>query len=90
MSDERVPKLVGELNRILEHMDVLQSVDLSAFQSDAANLPGMPLRSDDSTPTLLQRAREEFAPAMRVGFFLVPKLESHGNAGASADEESDS
>lgn len=90
MSDERVPTLVGELNRILGHMDVLQAVDLSKFESNAANAPGMPLRPDNSTPTQLQRAREEFAPAMRDGFFLVPKLESHGSAGGSADEESES
>ena len=85
MSDDRVPTLVSELNRILGHMDVLQAVDLSAFESTAATAPGMPLRPDDSLPTQLQRAREDFAPAMRDGFFLVPKLESHGSAGGSAD-----
>ncbi|MEO7999509.1 MAG: Asp-tRNA(Asn)/Glu-tRNA(Gln) amidotransferase subunit GatC [Gemmatimonadaceae bacterium] len=87
MSDERVPTLVGELNRILAHMDVLQAVDLSHFESNAANAPGMPLRPDDSLPTALQRAREDFAPSMRDGFFLVPKLETHGSAGSSADSD---
>lgn len=87
MSDERVPTLVGELNRILGHMDVLQAVDLSRFESNAASAPGMPLRPDDSVSTKLERSREDFAPSMRDGFFLVPKLESHGSAGGSADAD---
>ncbi|MEP6835751.1 MAG: Asp-tRNA(Asn)/Glu-tRNA(Gln) amidotransferase subunit GatC, partial [Gemmatimonas sp.] len=82
MTDERVPQLVFELNRILGHMDVLQAVDLSKSESHSAKSTGMPLRSDDSTPTPLQRAREDFAPSMRDGFFLVPKLETHGTAGS--------
>lgn len=89
MSDERVPTLVGELNRILGHMDVLQAVDLSKYQSTSGNAPGMPLRPDNSLPTALERAREDFAPSMRDGFFLVPKLESHGSAGGSADADGD-
>lgn len=89
MSDERVPQLVNELNRILEHMDVLQAVDLSQNESNGASIAGMPLRADDSAPTKLERAREEFAPSMRDGFFLVPKLESHGSSGGSADVEGD-
>ena len=89
MADERVPLLVNELNRILEHMDVLQAVDLSKFESNSANAAGMPLRLDDSVPTPLERAREDFAPSMRDGFFLVPKLETHGTAAVSAESEGD-
>jgi aspartyl-tRNA(Asn)/glutamyl-tRNA(Gln) amidotransferase subunit C len=44
----------------------------------------MPLRADDAPPVVLQRAREAFAPATRDGFFLVPRLATHGEAGASA------
>lgn len=83
MTDERVPQLVGELNRILEHMDVLQAVDLSQYES-SGDATGMLLRPDDSVPTPLQRAREEFAPAMRDGFFLVPRLDTHGTAASGA------
>ncbi|MGV3708744.1 MAG: Asp-tRNA(Asn)/Glu-tRNA(Gln) amidotransferase subunit GatC [Gemmatimonas sp.] len=86
LSAERIPTLVGELNRILGHMDQLQSVDLSKYEH-VDNAPGMPLRSDASEPVALQRAREEFAPSMRDGFFLVPKLESHSGSGGSADAE---
>ena len=89
VTDERVPQLVDELNRILEHMDVLQAVDLSKFTSNSAKVQGMPLRPDDSVPTQLERAREDFAPAMRDGFFLVPKLETHGASGGSVQSEGD-
>ena len=89
MTDERVPTLVAELNRILGHMDVLQAVDLSKFESTSANAPGMPLRPDASTPTKLECARNEFAPSMRDGFFLVPKLDSHSASGSSADADGD-
>ncbi|MEO7362027.1 MAG: Asp-tRNA(Asn)/Glu-tRNA(Gln) amidotransferase subunit GatC [Gemmatimonadaceae bacterium] len=88
VTDERVPTLVSELNRILEHMDVLQAVDLSTFKSNNTRVPGMLLRSDDSTPTQLQRARQTFAPSMRDDFFLVPRLETHGSAGSRVNDGS--
>ncbi len=89
VTDARVPVLVAELNRILGHMDVLQAVDLSEYKMQES-VKGMPLRPDDSVPTQLHRARETFAPSMRDGFFLVPKLDTHGTAGSSAVPESDS
>ena len=85
MSDGRVPALVDELNRILAHMDVLQRVDLSAHELNTA-VEGMPLRADVANAVPLARAREDFAPAMRDGFFLVPRLDTHG-ATKSADED---
>lgn len=85
ITDERVPQLVAELNRILEHMDVLQAVDLSKYES-SGNAPGMPLRPDDSVPTALQRARADFAPVMRNGFFLVPKLGTHGTVTSASND----
>lgn len=88
MTDERLPTLVVELNRILEHMNVLQAVDLTKY-AQCETTTGMPLRPDDSVPTQLQRVREEFAPSMRDGFFLVPKLESHSALGSSADADRD-
>lgn len=87
VTDERVPTLVAELNRILGHMDVLQAVDLSQYEQHE-NQQGTPLRPDDSMPTQLQRPREEFAPAMRDGFFLVPRLDTHGSAGRMANDGS--
>ncbi|MEP6779336.1 MAG: Asp-tRNA(Asn)/Glu-tRNA(Gln) amidotransferase subunit GatC [Gemmatimonadaceae bacterium] len=87
VSDQRIPTLVDELNHILVHMDVLQRADLSALETSAADVVGMPLRADLPGSVPLERKREEFAPKMRDGFFLVPRLDTHGASGGAADED---
>ena len=83
--DERaVDRLVTELNGILEHMDVLQKVDTSGVTAvEGVGDAGMPLRADGGPPYALARAREEFAPQMRDGFLLVPRLATHEDPGES-------
>lgn len=93
MPEQRIPALVDELNRILGHMDVLQRVDLSASSNTGtAETDGMPLRADVANAMPLVRKREEFAPAMRDGFFLVPRLDTHGAwiTGVANDDEAES
>ncbi len=82
---ERVPALVRELNGILEHMAVLESVDVSTVGDDART--AMPRRADVSAPIPLVRPLETFAPAPRDGFLLVPRLSTHSQLGASEGEE---
>jgi hypothetical protein len=41
----------------------------------------MPLRSDAPPSVSLAREREEFAPKMKLGFFLVPRLATHEDPG---------
>ena len=86
LTEARMPSLVSELNGILAHMDVLQQVDISGVAEVAADVSA-PLRDDVLPADTLQRARESFAPASRDGFFLVPRLATHGALGASAPEE---
>lgn len=82
IDDARVPVLVTELNGILVHMDALQQVSLP--DEDAAEVStGMPLRDDQPGSVALRIAREAFAPAMRDGFFLVPRIATHGAAGGA-------
>jgi aspartyl-tRNA(Asn)/glutamyl-tRNA(Gln) amidotransferase subunit C len=81
----RIPSLVTELNGILAHMDVLQRVQLPDNIHD--DITAMPLRADVPSATALERPREQFAPATRDGFFLVPRLSTHQAAGAAADED---
>jgi aspartyl-tRNA(Asn)/glutamyl-tRNA(Gln) amidotransferase subunit C len=77
--DDRMPVLAKELSAILGHMDVLQSVNVdSGSTPDAA---GMPLRADSGAQYQLAHPRESFAPAMRDGFFLVPRLATHEDEG---------
>ncbi|HEY7878104.1 MAG TPA: Asp-tRNA(Asn)/Glu-tRNA(Gln) amidotransferase subunit GatC [Gemmatimonadaceae bacterium] len=81
IGEERVPELVSQLNAILAHMEVLQQVDTSGVSVGAAvGLERMPLREDAGPPIPLLRPRESFAPEMRDGFFLVPRLATHEDA----------
>jgi aspartyl-tRNA(Asn)/glutamyl-tRNA(Gln) amidotransferase subunit C len=81
----RVPALVRELNGILEHMAVLETVDVSMVGDDAR--APMPRRPDAVAPIPLARPLAEFAPAPRDGFLLVPRLSTHSQLGASEGDE---
>jgi len=84
VSDERARVLVGELNTILAHMDVLSKVDTSGIaEVVGVGAAGTPLRSDAGPPIPLARPIDTFAPATRDGFFLVPRLSTHEDADAS-------
>ncbi len=78
----RIASLVRELNGILAHMEVLAGVDPSEYQGlveqpDAS----LPLRADEGPQIPLARPREAVAPAMRDGFYLVPRLATHEDGG---------
>jgi aspartyl-tRNA(Asn)/glutamyl-tRNA(Gln) amidotransferase subunit C len=81
MTDARADSLVAELNTILAHMDVLAAVDTERFEPVAGvGADGMPLRPDVGPAVTLGRTPGEFAPEMRDGFFLVPRLATHDGA----------
>ena len=80
LSDDRVHALVGELNQILHHMDVLSKVATDAVPVDGLATGGMPLRVDVGPPYPLERSLDAFVPAVRDGFILVPRLATHGTA----------
>ncbi len=80
LPEDQIPQLVAQLNGILGHMDVLsavktEGVSLAAGVGDAP----CPLRDDGGLPLPLLRSRDEFAPRMQDGFFLVPRLDTHGD-----------
>ena len=83
LDDARAHALVGELNTILRHMDVLARVDTSAVDETIARTAA-PLRPDTGPPIPLEHPRESFAPSMRDGFFLVPRLSTHEDAESSS------
>lgn len=81
LEEQKVRQLVTELNAILDHMDALGRVDTSSVPPFAAEaLPVMPLRADDEA-TRVRLAAHDFAPEQRDGFFLVPRLATHEDAG---------
>ena len=71
---------VEQLNGILAHMDALQRVPAGEPET-GEGLDGMPLRDDRVAPIALAVAKDKFAPKLRDGFFLVPRLASHEDAG---------
>lgn len=77
LSDDRAQSLVGELNTILRHMDVLSKVDTNGVAEATGGTLGAPLRTDAGPPIPLVRDRQSFAPRMEDGFFLVPRLATH-------------
>ena len=81
IDDARAATLVQELNGILSHMNALQKVNTANVQAAPTGAPEkMPLRPDVLAPIALHRARADFAPQYRDGFFLVPRLSTHEEA----------
>jgi len=81
VSPSRLDDLVRELNGILAHMEVLAQVNTEEIEGESSStgLPAAstPLRSDSSGPIPMLRSLESFAPEVRDGFIIVPRLESH-------------
>src|SRR5262249_51812325 len=82
LSDERAAALVGELNGILAHMDVLAKVDTADVEPVIGiGASGTPLRGSTGPSVPLSPPIETFAPEFEQGFFLVPRLATHEDAG---------
>ena len=74
----RVPALVAELNTILSHMDALSKVKTDGAQEAiGVGDGGMPLRDDGGPPLALARDLRTFAPTVKDGFIVVPRLSTH-------------
>ena len=85
ISDARAAELTRELNTILEHMSVLSRVHTEGVaEAPSVGLSAMPLRPDDGPAIPLAERPEAFAPEMRAGFFIVPRLATHEDAEESA------
>lgn len=82
---DQIPTIAAELNGILAHMEILSSVDTSAVAAvTGIGAAGTPLRVDGGNQIPLARPREAFAPAMRDGFLIVPRLATHEDQGAES------
>jgi aspartyl-tRNA(Asn)/glutamyl-tRNA(Gln) amidotransferase subunit C len=77
LDEHRLSALAGELSGILEHMAVLERVDVAAV-ADLTPDGDAHLRPDSGPPIPLLRPLAAFAPMMRDGFLIVPRLASHG------------
>jgi aspartyl-tRNA(Asn)/glutamyl-tRNA(Gln) amidotransferase subunit C len=74
----RADALTAELSAILSHMEVLSQVDTSGVATTATTgATGTPLRPDVGVIPIMSGTIASIAPAMRDGFFLVPRLATH-------------
>jgi aspartyl-tRNA(Asn)/glutamyl-tRNA(Gln) amidotransferase subunit C len=78
LTDARAAAIVAELNTILEHMDELAKVDTAGVEEAiGVGAEGLPVRDDKGPPFPLARSLDAFAPSVRDGFLLVPRLSTH-------------
>lgn len=81
---DRVEALASELDSILGHMEVLTRVDAKKSEPVAGvGARSTPLAADKGPAVPLEAAIADFAPSVRDGFFLVPRLATHDTAGES-------
>lgn len=78
VDEDRVAALTRELTAILAHMEALSQVDTASVSPTAGvGAGGTPLRPDVGVPPIMSGTLESFAPSMRDGFFMVPRLTTH-------------
>lgn len=78
VDDQKLDHLVAELNSILGHMDALARVDTKEIELAAFSpTDSTPVRSDSSGPLKMLSPLASFAPSVKDGFILVPRLASH-------------
>jgi aspartyl-tRNA(Asn)/glutamyl-tRNA(Gln) amidotransferase subunit C len=78
LTDARAAAIVAELNTILGHMDELAKVDTAGVEEAiGVGAEGLPVRTDKGPPFPLARSLDAFAPSVRDGFLLVPRLSTH-------------
>lgn len=81
VSEADAGSLMTQLNDILSHMEVLSAVDTAGVTPvSGVGSGGTPLRQDAGNSVPLQTPLNSFAPEMRDGFFLVPRLATHETA----------
>jgi aspartyl-tRNA(Asn)/glutamyl-tRNA(Gln) amidotransferase subunit C len=81
----RADELTKELSAILAHMEVLSQVNTASVPTtEDVGTAGTPLRPDVGVSPLMKGTLESFAPAMRDGFFLVPRLATHEDSSESS------
>ena len=75
LSEHELDKFTGQLDAILEYIDVLNQVDTSAVEPMAHVLEiRNVMRSDEVQPSLPREAALQNAPDAEDGFFKVPKI----------------
>ena len=81
LSDERAEQFTAQINTILQHMEVLSKVDTDRVEPVVGiGAESAPLAEDVGPSVPLESPIDTFAPQVREGFFLVPRLATHDTA----------
>lgn len=90
--DDKLEAIASQLNGILGHMEVLGKVDTSGVNittgggsSNSGLSDSTPLRQDNGPPIPLAIQPQSFSPEMFEGFFIVPRLATHGDSGSGSN-----
>lgn len=85
VEEDRLDALALELSSILGHMEELDKVDTERVEGAAGlSSGGQRLRGDHGPADALENAPSTFAPEMRDGFIIVPRLATHEDSSERA------
>ena len=74
VADCDLPRLAGELERILGYMERLQAADLSGLEEERATPELGAYREDEVKASFTPEEATKNAPASEAGAFLVPRV----------------
>jgi aspartyl-tRNA(Asn)/glutamyl-tRNA(Gln) amidotransferase subunit C len=77
VDQDSLPRLTEEIARIIEYVSQIEAAELPPCQPAdfwLSTAPRQPLRPDTPSPARVDRGLETIAPAMKDGFFVVPRL----------------
>lgn len=75
VDEAQLPQLVGQIAHIIEYVSQLDQVDTGSDEATwLAQSAPQPLRRDQVAPADLARDLKSFAPALKEGLFVVPRL----------------
>lgn len=75
VDDDALPELADQMSRILDYVAQLSAVPANGTVKTFVPGPdAIRFRLDEVMPSPLAFGPEEFAPAFKEGFFVVPKL----------------
>lgn len=78
VDESKLDSLATELSSILGHMEELAKVSTERVPAaEGMSSGGQRLRADHGPPEALASGPQSFAPEMRDGFILVPRLATH-------------
>ena len=93
LSDDEVREAAGHLARLVEYVERLQRIDVSAVPPDSARGvaagASTPLRADLARPGLPREVVLRGAPAASAGLFEVPRVVVRSPKPAGGEPEAD-